>query len=163
MLDEIVAAFGSFEGIKAIIDTRQGVRAALLTNPQFAGLLRDRVQDGPVQGLAVGQRLAEWIKDGMQGQAGSVVDWSKFLPDVSAFAYTVRLGNCAHLDLRLECKSETQAVTTRQLLKMAVTVGSTNFQNVVIEGSDQRVDVSLDAALARRQKDGGMPPTCTPL
>jgi hypothetical protein len=157
MLDEIIAAFGSFERVKAIVDTRSGVRASLSSNPAFTDLLRERAEAGEVSGISNGARFAAWIRDGSSGQNVGSMDWSKLLPEVSAFAYTVTFGDRAHLNLRIECKSDAEALALRQMLRMALpassVVGITSqagvaqIQNVTIGGSESRIDVSLDTVV----------------
>lgn len=159
LLDDVVWAFGSFERIKSIVDTQQGWKPSMATDSGFQDLLNERSVAGQVTGIADGRRLGDWIKDALKGQDSSTADWTKVLPNVKAFAYTVNLTDSAHLDLHLECTSETEAMALRQLLKMALPVYSAaspgsdssglRLRNVSVEGSDRRVDVSLDSSIPR--------------
>jgi hypothetical protein len=56
----------------------------------------------------------------------------------------VRFSDRAHLDLRIECKSESQAAILQPLFEITVPITPAGFEYVVVEGADERVDIGFD-------------------
>jgi hypothetical protein len=151
-LDGVNAAFGSFNHLRSMLEARQGVTRAASSNRYFADLLSSgEYSSAEVRGVAAGSEIAAYLSALLPDQLKSTAtNWASFFPDINAFAYNIRPGTRATLDLEIECGSESAAFKLRQLLTGVATLqtafGQKNkFENLNVQVSGTRVTTHLDS------------------
>jgi hypothetical protein len=157
-LEDSLAAFGTLNQLKAILDARLGTVARLSSNKSMSYLMGATQARSPVRGAVYGSQLNTVISDALQTESGLNIDWTTFATNISAFGYSVNMDTKAHVIAKLQCKSPTTAAVLRQMLgalsgmqSVATKVGkdpsSMPFQNMEVSVSGNLVDLSMDTPL----------------
>jgi hypothetical protein len=157
-LEDSVAAFGSLEQLKSMLDARLGTVPRLSSNRLLNELLNSTPLNAPVRGVVYGSQLNSVIADALQDQSGMNIDWKPFSSNISAFGYSVSMDNKAHVTAKLQCKSPATAALLRQMLgalggvqSAATKVGkdpdTMPFQNLQVSVSGDLLDLKMDTPI----------------
>jgi len=154
-LEDSVAAFGTSEQLKTILEARQGTIARLSSNRNLLDLIYATDRAAPVRGAAFGSRLGSVLTDAFITTIGKDIDWVRYSAGISTFGYSVNLDDKAHVNAILECKTSTAATLLRQMLgtfaglaSLRVQVGQDPanmlFQNMQVSLSDHTIQLKID-------------------
>jgi hypothetical protein len=157
-LEDSLAAFGSLEAIKLILETRIGGFPRLRSNEPVLSLMNGTQARFPVRGVVYGSQLSSVIGDALHDQSGLHIDWTQFTSHISALGYSVNMDTRAHVVAQLRCQSAATAGVLRQMLgalggvqsvasKVSKDPASLAFQNLDVSASGDRVDLKMDTPL----------------
>ncbi len=157
-LEDSLAAFGTFDQLKLILEARLGSIARLASNRTLSVLMNGTQSRAPVRGVVYGGQLNAVLADTLLDQSGLNLDWKKFSSNISALAYSVFMDGKAHVAAKLECTSTATAALIRQVLSalagvesVATKVGkdpaSMPFENLQVSTSGNLVDLKMDTPL----------------
>jgi hypothetical protein len=153
-LEASLAAFGSLDQLKEMLETRQGIKARLSSKRDAATLLTNTDRYDPVRGIVLGKQLHSDVADMLNDWTGWKRDWSTLSGNVTAIGYGVRFDSKTHVAATLECSSKASAGVLLQMLNALGSLGggSAPFQNLQVSSSGTNIDFKVDTAL----------PTATP-
>ena len=115
-LEDALAAFGTAEQLKLMLEARQGIFTRLSSNRSLMYLMDKTDRHSPVRGIVYGSQLNTVLADALQDQSGLNLDWKSVASNIRAFGYSVSFDAKAHVEAILECKSATTAALVKQML-----------------------------------------------
>jgi hypothetical protein len=159
-LEDSVAAFGTSEQLKTMLDARQDIITRLSSNRNLIDLIYATDRRAPVRGAAFGSRLDAVIANAFQATAGRGFDWVQYSALISTFGYSLNLDGKAHVSAMLECKTSAAAVLLRQMLgalagleslgvKVSKNPAGTLFQNVQVSSSDRTIQLEVETLISK--------------
>jgi hypothetical protein len=159
-LEDSVAAFGTSEQLKTILEARQGIIARLSSNRNLINLIYATDWGAPVRGAAFGSRLGSVLPDAFTNIVGKDIDWVWYSAGISTLGYSVNLDDKAHVNAILECKTSTAATLLRQMLgafagleslRVQVSKDPANmpFQNMQVSLSDRTIQLKIDMPIPK--------------
>ncbi len=160
-------AFGLLPVLSAMLEARSGQGESLRSNERFAKFAGEARADAPIWGVAMGTAVPDWFKSWIPGQENLQLNWSQTFQAVEALAYSVKVSDKVHLDVKMDCSSPESASTLRQMLEgvrvfqqMAWQNQNQNrpnpFDSLEVGVHDRRINLSLDTPLA------GLPGSSSP-
>jgi hypothetical protein len=162
VLRDGLGAFGTQDGLSAMLDIRSGSAPNLSTNERLTKLLGEASTQAPIWGVAVGEAVPDWFRAWMPGQGNLQLDWSKAFQSVEALVYSVEIAGAIKLDAKMDCTEDQAAESTRQVFEglrmfqqMAwqnTNPGKSNpFQAVEIARDGRRVSLKMTTSFDELQ------------
>lgn len=149
-LQDSLAAFGSVDRLKEMLEARQGAMPRLTSNRSLVALLNSVDQRAPVRGILCGSQLKASLSELLQEWTGWKTDWSTLSGNLSGIGYAVIFDSKAHVSAKLECTSRTAAVVLLQMLSALGAVQSAAnapFQNLQVSSSGNFIFLRVDSVV----------------
>jgi hypothetical protein len=155
-LEDSLAAFGSLDELKIILETRLGASARLSPNQTLLLLMSKTDSHAPERGVVLGGQVSGFLTDSLENPGQWDMGLSRITANISAIGYSVNIDGEAHVGATVECKSPTAAALVAQMLgalgsvqSVASRTGSTAlempFQNLRATAAGNEVDLKMDA------------------
>jgi hypothetical protein len=162
VLRDGLGAFGTQDGLSAMMDIRSGTAPNLSTNERLTKLLGEASTQAPIWGVAVGEAVPDWFRAWMPGQGNLQLDWSKAFQSVEALVYSVEIAGAIKLDAKMDCTEDQAAESTRQVFEglrmfqqmawQSTNPGKPNpFQAVEIARDGRRVSLKMTTSFNELQ------------
>ena len=115
-LEEATLAFGTIDQVRAMLEARQGTIGRLASNSELVHLIEGVNRSSSIIGVASGKMLTELLGGPLHTSIGPGLDKLRSVTGVSAFVYTISLGEASRITASLICETERSAALLRQLL-----------------------------------------------
>jgi hypothetical protein len=109
-----LGAFGTLEGLRAMLDVRSGQAPAVSSVSSFSALVERDRKDAPIWGVAVGSAIEDAFKGWMPVQKNLPIDIATVFRNVQSLAYDVQPTDRVHLAVEMSCTSSQAASNLRQ-------------------------------------------------
>ena len=116
-LSDSLGAFGSLSSLTALLEARAGQSPNLSSDERFSRLLRIVNKDAPIWGIAVGSAVGDWFRGWVPPQGNLKLDWARVFEKVNSLVYSVEAGAKVNLNLKLDCATQEDAASLRQILE----------------------------------------------
>jgi hypothetical protein len=117
VLADSLGAFGSLSSLTSLLQTRAGQIPSLSSDERFSRLVGTVNKDAPIWGIAVGIAVGDWFRGWMPAQGNLKLDWARVFEKVNSLVYTVEARDKVNLTLKLDCASQEDAASLRQVLE----------------------------------------------
>lgn len=166
-LSDSLGAFGSLTSLTALLETRAGQSPNLGSDERFSRLVGTVNKDVPIWGIAVGQAVGDWFRGWMPAQGTLKLDWSRVFEKVDSLVYTVDAGDKVNLNLKLDCATQEDAASLRQVLeglKLAQQMAWQNqnptrpnpYESVQVSQDSRQISLQLTTDYADLELAGGV-------
>jgi ferredoxin len=154
ILEDSLGAFGPPSSLTQLLEAHAEQPLNLIADPRFAGLLENANKAAPIWGIALGGAAADYLSAWLSTQNNLKLDWGKVFEKVDSLTYSIDPADKLEMDLKLQCVSQQDAATLRQILdgvRMAQQL-AWQFQNpgrpnpyaaVNVDQHDTRIDLNL--------------------
>jgi hypothetical protein len=109
-----LGAFGTLDGLRALVSARAGQTPSLRSNAAFTNLVEREGREAPIWGVAVGPAIEDWFKVSMPVQKNLPVDLPTVFRSVQSLGYTVEPTDKVRVNMELNCSSAAAAGNLRQ-------------------------------------------------
>jgi hypothetical protein len=116
-LSDSLGAFGSLSALTALLETRGGQGPSLRSDERFSRLVGAVNKAAPIWGVAVGPAVGDWFRGWMPAQGNLKLDWARVFEKVDSLVYSVDAGDKLNLNLKLDCVTQEDAASLRQVLE----------------------------------------------
>lgn len=116
-LSDSLGAFGSLSSLTSLLETRAGQSPSLSSDERFTRLVGTVDKDAPIWGIAVGLAVGDWFRGWMPAQGNLKLDWARVFEKVNSLVYNVEAGDKVNLTLKLDCATQEDAASLRQVLE----------------------------------------------
>lgn len=116
-LSDSLGAFGSLSSLTALLETRGGQSPSLGSDERFSRLVGTVNKDAPIWGVAVGAAVGDWFRGWVPAQGNLKLDWARVFEKVNSLVYSVDAGDKVNLNLKLDCATQEDAASLRQVLE----------------------------------------------
>jgi len=166
-LNDSLGAFGSLSSLTALLETRGGQSPSLSSDERFSRLVGTVNRDAPIWGIAVGPAVGDWFRGWMPAQGNLKLDWGRVFEKVNSLVYTVDAGDKVNLSLKLDCATEEDAASLRQVmegLKLAQQMAWQNqnpnrpnpFEAVQVSQDTRQISMQVTTGYADLELAGGV-------
>ena len=113
-LKRTLGAFGTLDALRALVNVRAGDMPGLGSNPSFSQLVNSQKKDTPIWGVATGAAIEDAFKSWIPAQKNLPLDLSTVFSNVESLVYSVRPTDRVHVNVQLNCTSDSVAANLRQ-------------------------------------------------
>jgi hypothetical protein len=116
-LSDSLGAFGSLTSLTALLETRGGQGPSLSSDERFSRLVGTVNKDAPIWGVAVGPAVGDWFRGWLPAQGNLKLDLGRVFEKVDSLVYTVDTGDKVNLNVKMDCATQEDAASLRQVME----------------------------------------------